>query len=118
MECIIDCWGYQEFSKRVLHLTGMLPTSLPFAVSTNSQSLLEDLYQLRNDCSHGKPFAYSIQKKTGKAPENALVARYEFIAEWAVRKILNDSFVNPTILAATTDRDTLVAAWKSGTIKH
>ncbi len=117
MECIIDCWSFQQFAARVLQLTGTPPSSLPFGISSNAKTLLEELYQLRNDCSHGKPFAYSIQKKTGAAPSGELVATYEFLTEWAARKILNDSFINPTILNASTDRDTLVAAWKNNLIQ-
>ena len=117
LECVIDCYGYKQFSQRVLYLLGQLPASLPFSVSTNLATVLEDLYQVRNDCSHGKPFAYSIEKKYAKPADSAVVAKFEFVAEWAARQILNDSFVNQTILQATTDRDTLVTAWKTGSIK-
>lgn len=117
LECIIDCWGFKEFAGRVLYLWGKLDPSLPYGITTDTEMLLQDLYQLRNDCSHGKPFAYSLEKKLGKAPDGPLVARYEFLAEWAARKILVDSFTNPSILANSDDRDGLVAAWKGGLIK-
>lgn len=70
-----------------------------------------------HNCSHGKIFAYSLEKKNGSPPTNSLVAKYEFLAEWATRKILTDSFTNSSILAYATDRDTLVKAWKDGLIE-
>jgi len=117
LECVIDCWGQDQFAKRVLHLLGQPNTSLPFSISSNTEELLKDLYQLRNDCSHGKIFAYSLEKKLGRAPEEELIAKYEFLAEWAARKILNDSFTNQSVLQHSGDRDTLVKAWQNELIK-
>lgn len=117
LECVIDCWGQEQFAKRVLHLLGQPANSLPFSISSNAEELLKDLYQLRNDCSHGKIFAYSLEKKLGRAPDENLVAKYEFLAEWAARKALNDSFTNQSVLQHTSNRDVLIEAWKNGIIR-
>lgn len=117
LECVIDCWGFKDFATRVLFLTGVPDRSLPYSIATDTEALLQDLYKLRNDCSHGKPFAYSLEKKLGKPPEGELVAKYEFLAEWVARKVLNGSFMNASILQHTHNRDSLVDAWSKGLIK-
>jgi hypothetical protein len=113
VECLVDCWGAQEFANRALFLTGPLPSELPFSVAQDTVARLKNLYQLRNDCSHGKPFAYSLEKSLGKFPDRETIASYEFLAEWVARKILNDSFINQSVLTASSDRDSLVAAWRN-----
>lgn len=118
LECIIECWGKDQFAERVLFLLGHMDKSLPLEISTDTSELLKDLYQLRNDCSHGKFFAYSLEKKIGSPPTDSLVATYEFLAEWAARRILTDSFTNSSILNYATDRDTLVKAWGDGLINR
>jgi len=117
LECIINCWGAEAFAKKVLFLTGLPSQTLPYSIATNTEELLRDLYQLRNDCSHGKPFAYSLEKSLKKTPDGELIAKYEFLAEWAARKVLNDSFINSTILQYTHNRDALVSAWDNNLIK-
>ena len=110
VECIVVCWGHEKFAELTLSLIGELSLDLPFSIARNTKTLLEDLYQLRNDCSHGKHFAYSIEKKTGNPPDDKLISKYEFLAEWVARKLINDSFINESILQNTHHRDALVSA--------
>lgn len=117
LECIIECWGKEQFAERVLYLLGPPDPSFPFTISSSTEELLKDLYQLRNDCSHGKIFAYSLEKKSGRAPEDKLIAKFEFLAEWAARKVLRDSFKNATVLQNTSNRDVLIEAWNKGKIQ-
>lgn len=117
IECVVDCWGYKQFAERTLFLTGVPDPTMPYQIATNTKELLQDLYQLRNDCSHGKPFAYSLEKRFSKSPGGSTVAKYEFLAEWAARKILTTSFTNPSLLQHSSDRDTLVNAWKKNLVK-
>ncbi len=117
LECLIDCYGAKDFSKLVTYLLGNPPSSLPFKVSSNTSSLLEHLYQLRNDCSHGKTFGYSFEKHFKRAITEYDVATFEFLSEWYVRKLLNNALYNSTILQNSSDRDTLVMAWKNCLIK-
>lgn len=117
IESVVVCKGFKEFADLTLYLTKEPDSLLPYSISTNTKSLLQELYHLRNDCSHGKIFAYSLEKKLGKAPDATIIAKFEFLAEWAARKILTDSFMNTTILQNTKNRDTLVDAWKNQKIQ-
>lgn len=117
IECIVDCYGAKDFADKVIYLIGTPLQTLPFSVSSSTKDLLEDLYQLRNDCSHGKHFAYSYQKKFAKLPDEITVAKYEFLAEWAARKILVDAFNKSSIHSYTEDRDILIDAWKKKLIQ-
>ncbi len=113
LECIVDCWGNLQFAERVMYLLGHPDTSLPFEISENTDVLLQDLYQLRNDCSHGKIFAYSMEQKLHRMPSDREIGRYEFLSEWAVRKLLNDSLQNPIMLQISKNRATVESAWKN-----
>lgn len=115
IESLAVCWNNKEFARNTLSLTGPLNTNLPFSVSTGTRRLLRDLYQLRNDCSHGKPFGYSLQKKINPDQLRAFIAQYEFVAEWCARKIIIDSFRNQTMLNVCNDHEVLAKAWRDGT---
>lgn len=116
IECIVHCFGSKQFASKVLYLTGPLPSDLPHSVGIDTQNLLEELYQMRNDCSHGKPFAHSFTNKYGRSASGLDVSKYEFLAEWIARKILKESFINQTILDAATDRKKLEQSWDNNQI--
>jgi hypothetical protein len=111
IESIICCWKKESFADKTLSLVGHPDSSMPFEIAQNTRELLLDLYELRNDCSHGIPFAYSLEKKIKQRPDDRLIAKYEFLAEWAARKVLNKAFFDDKLLAHTHDRDDLQEAW-------
>lgn len=117
IECLIDCYGADDFSEKVFNFLGAPDSSLPFGIQANTKLLLKDLYRLRNDCSHGKTFAYSFEKDRKKKPTEFEVGQLEFLAEWAARRLLQVAFDNTTILQHSSDRDALVAAWGAKLIK-
>lgn len=117
IECIVECWGRRQFAERVPHLIGTPTVEHPYGIWQNTADLLVDLYELRNDCCHGKPFAFSLYKKLKGPAPGSLIAKYEFLAEWAARKVILDSFNNVTVLAHTNKYEDLVDAWEKGLIK-
>jgi hypothetical protein len=88
IECIVECFGKTQFHQRLSSLIGHPTSAHPYGIWQNTNELLVDLYELRNDCAHGKPFAFSLYKKLKGPPPGSLIAKYEFLAEWAARKLI------------------------------
>ncbi len=117
IECIVECYGRNQFSQRLISLIGVPSEKCPYGVWHNTSDLLRELYELRNDCCHGKPFAYSLYKKLKGAAPGSLIAKYEFLAEWATRKLIIDSFSNKSVLTHTHKYEDLVHAWEQSLIQ-
>jgi hypothetical protein len=86
IECIIDCWGAEQFALRIIDFIGMPEKEEYFKMNSDYKDRLLDIYKLRNDCSHGKDFAFSL-KLSGKEPTNYEIARFEYILEYTARKV-------------------------------
>ena len=111
VECLMDCRGAKEFAEMVEWLIGTPPTDDTFQCHVNFNQKLIDLYQLRNDCSHGKQFAWSLQKNYPGILLNKVIGEYEFLAEWVAREVFKVC-LNGNFTQIFKDRDTLIAGWR------
>lgn len=113
IESLIDCWGATGFSERVIWFIGDPPVENVFMIKTNFKKKLENIYQLRNDCSHGKPFAWSLQKNYPDEYSNESIAAYEFLIEWVARKVFSRALNDDSLNGIFKTRDSLVTAWSN-----
>lgn len=107
--------GKVEFAKRTKQL---LPSKFtyPLGVDLNTiDSILENAYQVRSDCVHGKPFADTLRVTLGTNFSSEL-PKYELGIEMAARAVLENAITNQTILANSNSRLSLEAAWSKGII--
>lgn len=110
VESLVVCWTAKEFAEFVSGFTGT-PPKTEFDIHLDYISLLRNLYELRNDCSHGKPFAYSLKKKFPGVDLNLEVPRYEYLAEWIAQTIFFKSLRHKDI-HFFENRELLEKAWK------
>lgn len=102
--------GAKEFANRSLLLDTTLAAE-PFLSSLDLRQLLEEVFQLRSDCVHGKlPF----EELVANGPRGELrVAQLEFAAEHVARKTLSLALAHSKepIFASRT---TLEESWRTG----
>ncbi|MBN22606.1 MAG: hypothetical protein CL678_15085 [Bdellovibrionaceae bacterium] len=103
--------GKAEFYKRVQYLCGVPEISEPYGIHEHYKNLLENLFQIRSDCVHGKPFAWSLRKELGESFSDTTVAQYEFLSEWIARRTLLNVRENQNLLNACESRDQLETYW-------
>ena len=113
IECLIDCNGAADFSKKVAKFNGAPPNESIFSLSENYENKLKTLYQLRNDCSHGKEFGWSLQNKTPSEFSKETVAAYECLAEWSARKAFRRALFDRSLGEIFIDRKTLIEGWRN-----
>jgi hypothetical protein len=98
IECLLVCSGAKDFAAKLLWILGTPPVDNEFSIHMGTFDKFVDLYQMRNDCSHGKEFAWSLNKNHKISDLNYSIGSYEFLAEWAARaifrKVINGNFVH------------------------
>lgn len=112
IESLIDCNGAKDFSEKVMQFAGVPPEEDVFKIHDNYKEKLKMLYYLRNDCSHGKPFAYSLDQHLGRASTNYEIYCYEFLLEWLARRVFECALDNNQVKDMYLNRDNLVAGCK------
>lgn len=112
IECIIDCRGANEFADRIIEFSGFPEKEEYFKMYSDYRKSLIDIYKLRNDCSHGKDFAYSL-KINNKTPTNYEIARFEYILEYAARKVFKRAIEDNDLGNIFLSRDNLEKYYKN-----
>lgn len=105
--------GAISFARRAMnYLT--IDTNHPLIDFTDLNSDLQKLYDMRNDCSHGKPFGWSLDKnlKVEEKNINLDVARFEYLAETYARAIIQKALFDEDLIPLLHDRDAVEAHMK------
>lgn len=110
VESLVVIYSAKEFKKVLAEFAGKPPVC-DLKVHDEYEELLGHLYDLRSDCIHGKPFAYSLIQKTNPKDLETEVARYEYLAEWLAITVLQKSFALQD-LDVFLNRDNLVTFWE------
>jgi hypothetical protein len=111
IECLIACKGAKDFADKVLWMLGTPPNDPQLSIHVNTHDKLVDLYQMRNDCSHGKEFGWSLRNNNYQiANLHETIGSYELLAEWAARNVFK-KVLHCKYLQIFKDRSSLQAAW-------
>jgi len=101
--------GATNFKNRVLMLTPSLNTD-PY-VGGDAEKLLLELYELRNDCVHGKIPFLNLRSQGGAGEERA--AKLQYVAETVAREALLVALRFPDQSVFAT-REALEKTWSAG----
>jgi hypothetical protein len=112
VECLIDCRRADDFAAKVSGFIGSPPMESTFSIHSGFKEHLVALYQLRNDCVHGKPFGYSLGKN-GSDVNSDSASFYEALAEWVARETLKYALARSELVYAFKDRGSLERAWRT-----
>lgn len=107
--------GKVEFARRTKQL---LPQnfSCPLGIDMNSIGpILEEAYQVRSDCVHGKPFADTLRASLGTSFATEL-PKYELGIEMAARAVIQGAITNQNVLVNSTSRANFEASWANGNL--
>jgi hypothetical protein len=113
IECLVDCRGADDFSEKVAWFNGPPAEESVFKLAERYSEDLRLLYQLRNDCSHGKEFGWSLKKQLPGQFGEKLVARYEALAEWAARAAFFRAITDESLEGIFLNRDSLIEGWQN-----
>lgn len=103
--------GGKEFSARVLRVAPHLASHW-WAGHPDLGKKLEELFDLRSSCVHGKiPFLDLLREGTAGEDE---AAWFDYLAEIVAREMIVFALRSFELQAAATDRRTLETAWKNG----
>jgi hypothetical protein len=77
---------------------------------------IKDLYQIRSDCVHGKPYAWTYQKQLEVDPDQfeQFVMKSDGVAELSAREVLLRVVSDSRFHQYLSDRDMLERAWSNG----
>lgn len=117
MEGILASWGEATFTDRFIHLLSPEPTHFGFIDEAELRANLSDLYRLRNDCVHCKPFGYSYRANHGTDITADVVATLEYIAEWGARRSILGCFTNDSLRPVLNSYYNLEEAWRSNRVE-
>lgn len=106
----------KDFARKVSVFVPQSYLDLLGATRASLISRLEEMYQIRSDCVHGRPFAYTRQKRArleGEELKNR-IAEDGFLAEICARAVLQAVVFHPAFHDVLGDRAKLDKVWKKG----
>lgn len=112
IECLIDCHGADDFVKKISFFIDGPPDESIFKIRENFSQKLKNIYQLRNDCSHGKDFGWSLKRNHPAEYSPEGIAAYEYLTEWTARKVFNRALFDDKLGDMFKSRENLVSSWK------
>lgn len=115
-EGVLASWGEASFADRFIHLLGPDPTYFGLTDELDLRARLSDLYRLRNDCVHCKPFGYSYRANHGVETPADMVSTLEYIAEWGARRAILGCFSNPSLRPVLGSYYDLEDAWRAARV--
>ena len=108
--------GKVSFSKRTLYYLENKIESLykahPHFKKLNLEEHFKNIYQIRNDCVHGK-ITLDVIKTHPNSDPNFIYSEYEFLSEWVAKEIFKKAIFDQEIINRSTCRRDLESYWSS-----
>jgi hypothetical protein len=96
----------EDYISRSLKLLKDKPIPLFVGPNSNLESLLNDVFELRNGFIHGMPYGWKILNKLNLKSKTR-IAQYAYLAEESARRCLVYALGTPALIEASGNRNTL-----------